>query len=665
VNPVPGLQRLSLTTRCALASLGVVLALGAGVVTVVGDLVQREAVAEATRTGELAAGFVRHTLPADAYDRPLHAEEEHHLDELVAAAPDLRGLRIWGRDGEVLYDSDGRLGGRRLVPGRLLRGAYAGQVGAQVERDRDGEGPAGGDGGALLEVFVPMRAAADSPVVGAVEVHLQHDASVMGARSLARSVTGLVVAGLLALWGLLWSSALLVNRALRRRASEQHGLARTDELTGLPNRRALLAGLDAAFTARTPVALLLLDLDRFKEVNDTLGHHVGDELLRLVGARLTDAVRSTGTVVRLGGDEFAVLLPDVTEHTVAAAVSDRLVAALEQPFALDELVLGIGTSVGVALAPADASTPAELLQRADVAMYVAKARAGGTAVYDESQDAHSPDRLALLSELRTGLASGELWLAYQPIWDLQTTGACVGVEALLRWDSPRRGAVPPSDFVPLCEHSSLVRDLTRFVLDEALRQCREWEDAGTVLNLAVNLSASNFGEPDLPELIAALLAKHRLPASRVVLEITESAVIPDPEGAATVLRRLVDLGLEVALDDFGTGWSSMSRLLQLPLAALKVDRSFVADLPDGSGAAVVQATTGLGHDLGLFVVAEGLETVEQLRRVVEIGCDVGQGYLLSRPLRPADIPEASRRNLHEWLPAPEVPHQSSPPVRQR
>ena len=662
--PVLGLQRLSLTTRCALASLGVVLALGAGVVAVVDDLVQHGAVAEATRSGELAAGFVRHILPDDAYDRPVSAEQEHHLDELVAAAADLRGLRIWGPDGQVLYDSDGRLGGRRLEPGRLLRRAYAGQVGAQVERDRDEKGPAG-DGGALLEVHVPMRAAADGRVVGAVEIYLQHDASVMGARSLARSVTGLVIAGLLALWGLLWSSALLVNRALRRRASEQHGLARTDELTGLPNRRALLAALDDAFTAPTPVALLLLDLDRFKEVNDTLGHHVGDELLRLVGARLTDAVRSTGTVVRLGGDEFAVLLPGVTEHAVAAAVSDRLVSALEQPFALDELVLGIGTSVGVALAPADAVTPAELLQRADVAMYVAKARAGGTAVYDESQDAHSPDRLALLSELRTGLASGELWLAYQPIWDLQTTGACVGVEALLRWDSPRRGAVAPSDFVPLCEHSSLVRDLTRFVLDEALRQCREWEDGGTVLNLAVNLSASNFGEPDLPELIAALLAKHRLPASRVVLEITESAVIPDPEGAATVLRRLVDLGLEVALDDFGTGWSSMSRLLQLPLAALKVDRSFVADLPDGSGAAVVQATTGLGHDLGLFVVAEGLETVEQLTRVVEIGCDVGQGYLLSRPLRPADVPAASRRNLREWLPEPEVPHQSMPPVRQR
>jgi EAL domain-containing protein (putative c-di-GMP-specific phosphodiesterase class I) len=212
--------------------------------------------------------------------------------------------------------------------------------------------------------------------------------------------------------------------------------------------------------------------------------------------------------------------------------------------------------------------------------------------------------------------------------------------------------VPPSDFVPLCEHSSLVRELTRFVLDEAIRQCRAWEEAGTRLNVALNLSASNLGEADLPELVAGLLAQHGLAADRVVLEVTESAVIPDPEGAAAVLRRLVDLGLEIALDDFGTGWSSMSRLLELPIAALKVDRSFVADLPHGPGAAVVQATTGLGHDLGMFVVAEGIETVEQLARTIEIGCDVGQGYLLSRPLRPADVPEAAQRRVRDWLAVP-------------
>jgi EAL domain-containing protein (putative c-di-GMP-specific phosphodiesterase class I) len=263
----------------------------------------------------------------------------------------------------------------------------------------------------------------------------------------------------------------------------------------------------------------------------------------------------------------------------------------------------------------------------------------------------------VLSELRAGLAAGELRMVYQPVWDLQTSGDCVAVEALLRWDSPKRGPVPPSDFVPLCENSSLGWELTRFVLDESLRQCREWEDAGTRLNIAINLSASNLGEAALPELVASLLEKHGLPADRVVLEVTESAFIEDPERAAVVVRRLVDLGLEIALDDFGTGWSSMSRLLELPIAALKVDRAFVADLPGGPGAAIVQASITLGHELGMFVVAEGIETTEQLARVIEIGCDVGQGYLLSRPLRPSEIPAAAQRRLpdHVAVPAQRAP----------
>jgi EAL domain-containing protein (putative c-di-GMP-specific phosphodiesterase class I) len=212
--------------------------------------------------------------------------------------------------------------------------------------------------------------------------------------------------------------------------------------------------------------------------------------------------------------------------------------------------------------------------------------------------------------------------------------------------------VPPSEFVPLCERSNLVRDITRFVLDESFRQCRAWEDAGTMLNIAVNLSASNLAEDDLPELVARLLAEHGLPANRVVLEVTESAIIPDPERAAAIVRRLVDLGVDIALDDFGTGWSSMSRLLELPIAALKVDRSFVADLPHGPGAAIVQAATGLGHELGMFVVAEGIETAEQLARTVEIGCDVGQGYLMSVPLRPEQVPAVAVRRVQEWLPVP-------------
>jgi len=647
VTLVRRLRRLSLTTRCALANLAVVVVLGACLSAAVTSTVQAEAVAEAQRSGEMAASFVQHALPDEAYVRGLTRQDHARLDVVVRDIEQLCSLRIWGLAGQVVYDSGDRLAGPHQDDGPLLAAAYAGRVGGHLVRAGDPAVPDGTQD--LLEVYVPLRAGSPESVVGAVEVHLPYDGSAARASAAASRIIGMLAVGLAGLWGILWWLSLRVTRALRRSAAAERGLAHTDELTGLPNRRALLTALDECFASGTPVALLLLDLDRFKEVNDTLGHHVGDRLLCLVGERILATVHGRGTVARLGGDEFAVLLPGVVSAGDAAAVSDSLVTVLERPFPLADLQVGIGTSIGVAVAPHDAAGPAELLQRADVAMYVAKERSGGTAVYDPSQDQHSPDRLALLSELRTGLADGELWLAYQPIWDLQTSGACVAVEALLRWDSPKRGPVPPSEFVPLCEHSSLVRELTRFVLDEGIRQCRTWEDAGLRLNLALNLSASNLGEPDLPELVAGLLAEHGLSADRVVLEVTESAVIPDPEGAASVLRRLVDLGLEIALDDFGTGWSSMSRLLELPIAALKVDRSFVADLPHGPGAAVVQATTGLGHDLGMFVVAEGIETVEQLARIIELGCDVGQGYLLSRPLRPAEVPAAAQRRVQDLL----------------
>ena len=647
---VQRLRRPSLTTRSTLANLVIIAALGAWLSSAVHSTVQDEAVSEARRSGEVAAGFVQHTLSDATYVNGLTGLDRARLDEIARETSQLRSLRIWGLGGEIVYDSDDpQLVGTRQDIGPLLEQAYAGQAGGHLETTRSAESPDGTED--LVEVYVPLRAGRLGLVVGAVELYLPYEASASRASAAAARMVGMLAVGLAALWGVLWWLALRVTHELRRSAEDQRDLAHTDELTGLPNRRALLTALDTAFESGAPVALLLLDLDRFKEVNDTLGHHVGDRLLRLVSERLREAVRGRGTVARLGGDEFAVLLPG-GDAADAAAVADQLVAALEQPFPLADLQVGVGTSIGVAAAPGDADGPAELLQRADVAMYAAKSGTGGKAVYDSAQYELSTDRLALLSELRSGLAAGELRLVYQPVWDLQTSGACVAVEALVRWDSPTRGLVPPSDFVPLCERSTLVRDLTRFVLDEAFRQCRAWEDAGTRLNIAVNLSASNLAETDLPELVASLLQEHALAADRVVLEVTESAFVPDPEGAAMTLRRLVDLGVEIALDDFGTGWSSMSRLLELPIAAIKVDRSFVADLPHGPGAAIVQASTALGHELGKFVVAEGIETAEQLARVVEIGCDIGQGYLMSVPLRPEEVPAAARRRIQDWVAVP-------------
>ena len=266
------------------------------------------------------------------------------------------------------------------------------------------------------------------------------------------------------------------------------------------------------------------------------------------------------------------------------------------------------------------------------------------------------DTLALAGDLRRALADGAdgggLWMAYQPTWDLQGEGHCTLVEALVRWDHPVFGAIPPDRFVHLAETTGLIRSLTGFVLEESLRQVRAWADDGLELHVAINLSSCNLGEEDLPSVVADLLRRHQIPAQWVVFEITESADIVDPERAARVLHQLVDLGAELAIDDFGTGWSSLSRLLDLPLTALKVDRSFVADLPDGVGAAVVTATVTLGHELDMFVVAEGVETPAQLQRLVELGCDVGQGYLFAAPLRPHEVRAVVTRNLVEqgWLP---------------
>ena len=635
------MRRLSLGARCALASLAAVLVLGAFLSGAVDRVVRDEATAEATRSGELVATFVSRGLAPSAFDRlALTPDEREVLDGVVAGTDELRGLRLWGRGGRVLYASDALPGGPVRPVDPLLERAYGGRVASQVTELAGRE---------VLRVLVPLPARDGGRSPGVVEVSLRYEATAARSHAAVLTLAALLAAGLAGLWALLWVLSRFVTRALRRTAVEQEELARTDSLTGLPNRRALFAELDGALATGQPRALLLLDLDRFKDVNDTLGHAVGDRLLTEVGARLRGRLREQDLVARLGGDEFAVVLPGVVDPAEAVAAAERLARSLVEPFALDGLLLDVQASTGIALAPRHARSATELLQRADVAMYVAKGGSAACAVYDEDQDRNSTDRLLLLADLKEGLARGELSLVYQPGYDLQLDGRCRAVEALVRWHSPKRGFVSPAEFVPVCERSGLVRDLTAFVLGEALRQLRAWEDAGTRLNVAVNLSASNLAEDDLPEMISDLLALHGVGADRVVLEITESAVIPDPVRAARILRRLVDLGLDIAIDDFGTGWSSMSRLLELPLAALKVDRSFVADLPHGPGAAVVSATTRLAHDLGLFVVVEGIEDEEQLEHAIALGCDIGQGYLLSRPLPPEAVPEAVGRTVRHAL----------------
>ncbi len=451
---------------------------------------------------------------------------------------------------------------------------------------------------------------------------------------------------------------LLTLRDVTERKQLERALTRqafTDQLTGLPNRALLHDRTEQAIRLAgrqgLTAALLLLDLDRFKEVNDTLGHHHGDLLLQQVTERLHGTLRDSDTVARLGGDEFAVLLPQITSIQEATAVADKLSAAVEAPFTVDGLTLDVDASIGVAAYPDHANGADELLRRADVAMYAAKATHTGYTVYDPTLDQHSPRRLGLLGQLRRALGAGELVVHYQPKADVRSA-KILGVEALVRWQHPEHGLLGPGEFIPLAETTGLIRPLTSYVLNAALRQCRAWLDAGQELSVAVNLSARCLLDLTVPDEIARLLEDTTVAPERLVLEITESAIMTDPTRALEILNRLHALGVRLAIDDFGTGYSSMAYLKSLPVHELKVDRSFVTHLRDSqSDAVIVRSTVDLGHNLGLRVVAEGVEDEATLKELATLGCDTMQGYYLARPMPAAE--------LAAWLaaqPQPAAPH---------
>jgi len=429
--------------------------------------------------------------------------------------------------------------------------------------------------------------------------------------------------------------------ARRRMEEKLRHQARHDALTDLPNRTVLHERLREAMGRRqgddAPVALCLLDLDHFKEVNDTLGHEHGDLLLRQVAARLTRAVRPVDTVARLGGDEFALVLL-ATDAAEADAAALALGAALDAPFLIAGHSLQVGASIGIALGPAHGRDSATLLRRADVAMYAAKrAGGGGYAVYAPEQDAALPARLSLIADLRHALVDGALALHYQPQVAVGS-GRVVGVEALARWPHPTHGFVPPDQFIPLAEGMGLIGALTDWVLDTAIRQCRVWRDAGHALVVAVNLSAATLHDARLPTTISRLLRVHGVPAGSLRLEVTESALMADPARAGVVLAGLAEVGVGISVDDYGTGYSSLSYLKRLPVDELKIDRAFVRSLTtDEADRIIVASTIGLGHSLGLTVVAEGVEDEATWTSLAALGCDAVQGYHLGRPMPVAEL----------------------------
>jgi diguanylate cyclase (GGDEF)-like protein len=414
--------------------------------------------------------------------------------------------------------------------------------------------------------------------------------------------------------------------------------ASTDELTGLPNRRwfdrRLREAIELADATGGSLALLVIDLDHFKELNDTLGHHAGDRVLSQLGPRVRSALRAGDELARLGGDEFAALLPGATE---AGAAGERIAQALEQRFTVEGIELQIAASIGIALYPEHGHDAETLLQRADVAMYQAKARRSGTEFYARERDRHTRERLQLIGELRDAVAEGQLTLHYQPKLDLGR-GRIAGVEALVRWPHPVHGMIPPGEFIPLAEQTGVIEPLTDLVIDRALAQAAAWRARGVHLTMAVNVSATNLLQDGWTGKVLAALERTGVRPDLFVIEITEDVLLTDPDRALLALAALSEAGVRVALDDFGTGYSSLSYLKKLPVDELKIDRSFVIDMASSQpDAAIVQTAVDLGRRLGIRVVAEGVEDARTLRRLTEFGADVAQGYHIARPLPAAEL----------------------------
>ena len=463
-------------------------------------------------------------------------------------------------------------------------------------------------------------------------------------------VTGIITISL-AIWG-----ALILASFISKRLDGQNNIlvhqALHDHLTDLPNRYVLSDRLQQAiyYCSREglPVSLLLLDLKRFKEINDTLGHRSGDTLLKQIGPRLKSILWEPDTIARVDGDVFAVLLPKVGKNNLDIVIN-KITAALEKPFPVDDLELETSVTIGVAIFPESGKDPDGLIRQAHVALFQTKKNGRDFTIYSAEADPHSIEQLTLMSELRQALNNNELELYYQPKIDLKTQQV-IGAEALIRWQHPERGFIPPDDFIPKAEQSGLIRPLTSWVLEHALKQSHDWYNRGINISIAVNVSQRSLYDQQLTEQIAELMQKMKIGACSLDIEITETAIMADPVHSLATLYALKLMGIKLSIDDFGTGFTSLSHLKELPIDELKIDKSFVMNMAkDNKDVVIVSTIIELAHSMGRSVVAEGVESQETMSMLIALGCDTAQGFYMTKPLPALEFENWLK--MSNWHPA--------------
>jgi diguanylate cyclase (GGDEF)-like protein len=636
LGPIRIFFQLTLLQRFTVLGVAVTFSLAILFSQILSDRMIADALNDSARAASIATSLVTPQVTAEDFNDPIRekvAAWQQRVGEVVGKINVVR-IEVWRPDGTVVYSDERTLIGRKFKLSDELREALGGRVTKEVTGLEKQEETNARPYGKLLKVYVPMILPGYARPVGAYEVHQTFTSIQARINSIRKTVWG----GSFIVFSLLFASLY----ALVRSASRQlHYMAYHDPLTGLANRRLLHERAEQALTVARRygriVGLLYLDLARFKAVNDTLGHTAGDELLKKVSHRLSNGLRESDTLIRLGGDEFAIFLTEVQRKEDAAHVAQRVLESLQLSFWLKGQPVHIGGNLGITLYPEDGTTFEELMKHADIAMYRAKADGTGFKFYQPQLDVYSQDRLLLETELRAALEQHQFVLYYQPVVDLKSERT-IGVEALIRWPHPRRGLVPADDFIPLAEESDLILHLDRWTLATATRQAQAWVSRGWDGWMAVNLSARSLGNPQLPEYVDQILKKEGLPACHLMLEITESAAMRDPEVTIHLLKQLNTLGISVAVDDFGLGYSSLAYLKHFPVHQLKIDRSFVQGIgTDKRDEQLVEAMITLTRGLGVKVLAEGVERADQVAWLREQGCGLAQGFLVGHPVPPEEL----------------------------